>query len=124
MAVILGVLLIGFMSSLMTPETNTTPDGRQQRPNITAAKGALSCSFTNRESTPIRGCRMFVRDAQGVEWSVDGDRTIKPLETVVVRWSEFTANGQPMPGELGRQPGVYVSCLVTDINERLSAAFR
>ncbi len=124
-AIILGVLLVGFISSLTSPPTNTSPQGTPERLlNITAAKGPLSCSFTNREASPIRNCDLTVRDAEGVEWSVGGTRVIQPLETAVVRWDEFTAQGQPMPGHIGRDRGVYVSCLVTGTNERLSAAFR
>jgi hypothetical protein len=55
-------------------------------------KTLLSCSITNRESTAIRGCRLHVKDAEGVEWSVEGDRVIAPLETATIEWSSFTAH--------------------------------
>ena len=92
--------------------------------NFTATKGPLSCSITNRESTAVRNCTLYVQDAEGVRWSVDYERTIAPLETVNFDWSSFTAQGQPMPGVIGRGRGVYVNCLVTRLEKRLSAAFR
>jgi hypothetical protein len=105
------------------PMDNTTT-GSERLLNITAAKGLLSCSITNRESSAIQGCRLHVKDAQGVEWSVEGDRGIAPLETATFEWSSFTAQSQPMPSDIGRGRGVYVSCLVTGMNQRLTAAFR
>jgi hypothetical protein len=76
-----------------------------------------------RRSSAIRGCRLHVKDAEGVEWSVAGDRPIAPLETATIEWSSFTAQGQPMPGNIGRDRGD-VSCLVTGLDLRLTAAFR
>ena len=98
----------------------------EQLLNVTAAKGVVSCSITNRESTPIRACGLYVDDAEGVRWSVDSPRTIAPLETVSFDWSSFTAGPQkqPMPAYIGRDRGVYVSCFVMESNKRLSAAFR
>ena len=84
----------------------------------------MSCSITNRESTAIRACDLYVDDTEGVRWSVDSTKTIAPLETASFDWSSFTAQGQPMPAYIGRDRGVYVSCLVTESNKRLSAACR
>jgi hypothetical protein len=119
----LGLLLVGYIGSLLD---RSTGDGARQARllNITATKGLLSCSITNRESTPIRACDLYVQDAQGVRWSVDSTQVIAPLETVQFDWKSFTAQGQPMPNVIGRERGVYVSCLVTGTDERLEAAFR
>lgn len=92
--------------------------------NITAAKGPLSVSVTNREGSALRACDLSVRDAEGTEWSVDLTRWIQPLETVDVQWNEFTANKQSMPGYLGRNRAVRVSCFVTGANVRRDATFR
>ena len=98
--------------------------------NASAAKGLLSFSLTNREDTALRACDFSVIDAQGVEWSVEGNfvlpsgGVIEPLETATVDWSRFTAKGQSMPGNIGRERGVRVSCLVSGLDKRLSAAFR
>jgi hypothetical protein len=118
-----GVFLLANAGSLLNP--NGGRGSRTERLlNITAAKGPSACSFTNRESTALRACDLYVRDADGTVWSVDIDRVIAPLETVTVPWSSFAAQNQPMPGHIGRDRGVHVSCLVTGSNERLSAAFQ
>jgi hypothetical protein len=123
-AVISAALIIGFCRSPMVDPTNSTSADTERLLNITAAKGLLSCSITNRESTAISKCSLSVKDAEGVEWSVDDPRVIAPLETATFEWSSFTAKGQPMPGHLGRDRGVYVSCFVTGLDKRLTAAFR
>jgi hypothetical protein len=125
-ASICAVVILAYCASAMVgPVENTaTTNAKERLLNITASKGLLSCSITNRESTAIRGCRLHVRDAEGVEWSVDRDRVIAPLETATIDWSDFTAKGQPMPSEIGRGRGVYVSCLVTGLDQRLTGAFR
>ena len=76
---------------------------------ITAAKGLLSCAITNRENTPIRDCELYVKTLKecGGAWRVQ--RSSHPK----FEWRSFAAPGQEMPGHLGRDRGVYVSCLVT-----------
>jgi hypothetical protein len=123
-AVISAVLIIGFCRSAMVDPTSSTNGGTERLLNITAAKGLLSCSITNRESTPISKCSLNVKDAEGQVWSVDDTREVAPLEIATFEWSSFTAKGQPMPSNLGRDRGVYVSCFVTGMNKRLTAAFR
>jgi hypothetical protein len=123
------VLVVMVALSLLSPDPNPTDRARRRsepKPllNITATKGLLSCSITNRESSPISTCELYVQDAQGVRWTVERKDAILPLETATFEWSRFTAQGQPMPGAIGRDRGVYVSCLVTGSNERLTAAFR
>ena len=119
---VLGVL--GFFLVIGLIGGSLAGPGGRRLLNITAQKGLLSCSITNRESSPIRACELYVEDAQGVRWSVDSSRTIEPLETASFDWKTFTAQGQPMPSVIGRERGVYVSCLVTGSNARLEAAFR
>jgi hypothetical protein len=123
LVVIIGAVVILAFCRIVVPTDTTTP-GTARLLNISAAKGVLSCSITNRESTAIRGCELHVRDAEGVEWRVEDDRVIDPLATATFDWHTFTAKGQPMPGHLGRDRGVYVSCLVTGLDQRLTAAFR
>lgn len=121
----LAVLVLGYCGSSMGGgATNSASRPTERLLNFTAAKGSLSCSITNRESSPIRACTLHVKDAQGVEWSTESDGPIAPLETATFRWSSFMASGQPMPAEIGRGRGVHVSCLVTGSKERLTAAFR
>lgn len=123
--IIIGVLgMAAYFGPLTDPPTSNQPAAKQRLLNITAAKGLLSCSITNRESTAIRGCRLYVEDAQGVQWEVVDDRSIAPLETASFDWSSFRAKGQPMPSSIGRDRGVYVSCLVTGMGEQLTGAFR
>jgi|RhiMethySRZTD1v2_1073278.scaffolds.fasta_scaffold12215_10 hypothetical protein len=121
---IIGLVLIGYCARVMVSPTDSTNAGTERLLNITAAKGLLSCSITNRESTAISKCSLNVKDAEGVEWSVDDTRVVAPLETVNFDWSSFTAKGQPMPSHLGRDRGVYVSCFVTGLDKRLTGAFR
>ena len=63
----------------MVDPTNSTNGGTERLLNITAAKGLLSCSITNRESTAISKCSLNVKDAEGVEWSVDDTRVVALL---------------------------------------------
>jgi hypothetical protein len=119
-AALFAVVVLGFcVRALRGPETGTN-----RLLNITAQKGLLSCAITNREDSPISACELYVDDAQGVRWSVERIEPIQPLETAWFEWRSFTAKGQPMPGPLGRDRGVYVSCLVTRSKERLTAAYR
>lgn len=119
--IVLGLFFVGFCAALLNGPNSTQ---NERLLNITAQKGLLSCSITNRESTPIRACSLHVEDAQAVRWSVDSTKTIEPLETASFDWSSFYAQGQPMPSAIGRGRGVYVSCLVTGTGKRLEAAFR
>jgi hypothetical protein len=128
-ALVVGTLALLALVALLQPSRpssarNGGPVTNERLLNITAAKALLSCSITNRESSPISACELYVDDAQGQRWSVDSTKVIAPLETVAFDWSSFTAQGQPMPAHIGRGRGVYVSCLVTGSKERLTAAFR
>lgn len=123
--IIIGVLgIAAYFGPLTDPPTSNRPAAKERLLNITAAKGLLSFSLTNRESTAIRNCRLYVEDAEGVQWAVKDFRDIAPLETAAFEWSSFTAQGQPMPGHIGRDRGVHASCLVTGVNQHLLAAFR
>jgi len=118
------VLLVVVVNSLLNSTPSPTERAETPDLNFTATKGLLSASITNRENSPITDCELYVQDAQGVRWTVTSTKWIKPLETATFEWSSFTAQGQPMPGALGRDRGVYVSCLVTGSQERRTAAFR
>jgi hypothetical protein len=129
-AVLLGGLLLLFALAAVffrEPKVRSgldRPAASERLLNITAGKGPSACSITNRESTPIRACELYVQDAEGVRWSVERVSAIAPLETATFDWNSFTAQGQPMPGFVGRDRGVYVSCFVTGLDKRLTAAFR
>jgi hypothetical protein len=121
----LGLLVIaGLLRSPTTSGPRRTSADSGRLLNITAAKGPLSCSITNRELAPIRTCELYVDDAQGVRWSVESTKVIAPLETATFEWSSFTSSGQQMAAYIGRDRGVHVSCLVTELNQRLTGAFR
>ncbi len=129
--ILVGLLALFALVALLSPRPTQGVRPRFQRTeqperllNITAAKGPFVCSITNREETPLTQCQLYVRDAQGVVWSVFRAEAIAPLQTATFDWSSFTAKGQPMPGHLGRDRGVHVSCNVSGLNETLTAAFR
>jgi hypothetical protein len=79
-----GLVLLGVVALLRSPTGPTGPRrfgtaAPARLLNITASKGLLLCSITNREFTPIRACDLYVDDAQGVRWSVDSTKVIAPL---------------------------------------------
>lgn len=121
--VVLGLGWCASQLAVPTQSVRSSPS-TERLLNFTAAKGQLGCTITNRESSAIRACTLTVKDADGTSWSTAESGELAPLETLNVPWSTFTAQGQPMPGHLGVSRGVYVSCLVTGLNERLTAAFR
>jgi hypothetical protein len=127
-AVVLLTIVFGVVGILgmawCAAEFNAPDAGAARLLKFTATKGPMGCSITNRESSPVRACSLEVRESDGTIWSADDSRELAPLETRNVPWSAFTAQGQPMPGTLGVSRGVYVSCLVTGSNQRLTAAFR
>src|SRR5688500_8267621 len=83
-AIFVGVLLVSYLGQLLN--RNPTPAADRERLlNVTAAKGPLVCSITNRESSAIQSCNLYIEDAEGVRWSVDSQRTIAPLETATFR---------------------------------------
>jgi len=110
--------------SVLNKASGPTGGGTERLLNFTAAKGPTGCAITNRESTPVRACSLEVKESDGTVWSTGDSGELAPLETLNVPWSAFKAQGQPMPGNLGVRRGVYVSCLVTGLNQRLTASFR
>ena len=93
---------------------------RKEILQVTAGKGTSRLSITNRESTPIESCEVRLLDQGEAEWRAFVPGTIAPSQTVEVAWSEFRANGQPMPSYIGQnRRNFIISCAVG--NEARSA---
>ena len=111
---ILMILLIGF---LVNTGTNGPPVLA-----VSAARGATTFALTNREDVTLSQCEATVLDQGDAEWVAEIPGVLVPSQTVAVAWSAFKANGQPMPGYIGRERKFFtVSCTFGDTNGRRSA---
>jgi hypothetical protein len=56
------------------------------------------------------------------EWVAEVPGTIKPMQTVDIRWPAFRASDQPMPAYVGQNRTHFiVDCTRDDTDDRLSA---
>lgn len=98
-------------------------NGRDDLLKASAGRGALSIAVTNQESSPLRDCNLRITDSAGVDWIASVDRDIPLSGSVTVAWSSFLSNGQPMPGHIGRDRGVVLTCDVQGTGQRKSVGF-
>jgi len=91
--------------------------------NASAGRGATTIQITNHESAPLRDCRLQVSDSAGTIWVAAIESDLPPSATATVTWSDFTSDGQPMPGYIGRDRGVTMSCDVGPGGPRKSVGF-
>jgi hypothetical protein len=91
---------------------------------VSAGRGPTEITITNHEATALRDCKLHVEDSSGTSWVASVERDLDPSASVTVAWSDFWSNDQPMPGYIGRDRGVTISCDVSGAGgQRKSAGF-
>lgn len=105
------VVIIGLVAVLWVASRVAGPGSDAAALHVTAGRGILALSVTNREAVPIRDCRFRITDQERIAWVSHHDADIAPQETVSVPWSSFAYGDQSMPNYL-KDRSVYVTCTV------------
>jgi hypothetical protein len=119
MVVIFGFIGLSVIAALVS-NGSTTPS--EEILQVTASRGLLGLTITNRERGPVSKCDATVLDVENDEWFAAIPGTLQSLQTATVRWPEFQSNNQPMPAAVGQQRSYFlVLCFVNDDSVRRSA---
>lgn len=119
----LGVIGVGALILALATLSEPTNAGVPLL-SVSAAKGALNLSITNRETVTFSKCDVTLLDQGDAEWTANVPGTLAPSQTVTVNWSQFFANGQRMPAYVGQnRDNFIISCFVDNENRRRSVGF-
>lgn len=118
---VLGLIIVGGVLAIIGAMAGEPGSSGDPILKISAGRGPLAVSITNREESALSDCIATITDPDKTVWTAVVDGNIAPLQTAVVPWSRFySANGQVMPNYL-KDRGVIVRCLVTGLKEERSA---
>ena len=116
----MGRILVLFLVAL----TVACSKGNRGEPTlkIQGTRDVTGVSFTNQEESALQDCDATVTDSTATKWVAVVPGRVEMNQRVTLDWSDFKADGRPLPAYLGRSRGVIVSCHVIGLNERRSGA--
>lgn len=118
-ALILGA--VAFAAFLNAP-SRPTRQRQSAQLNVTAAKGPLGFTLTNREAAPIHDCLVTTLErGRPDEWDALVMGVIAPLESRAIEWQMFTQRGAPMPAYIGNTARHFTVSCQTQGGETLRA---
>ena len=92
--------------------------------SVSAGKDSGGLSLTNREGFVVEDCAVKLLERGGNGEFLAFVPKLAPVETVRIRWSDFTLSGQPMPAYIGQAAKHFtVSCKCPEPRQGAGLAF-
>lgn len=125
--IVVAVVMVLVQALNRPPAARTTNDATGPSASsvldVTGGKNTRGFSFTNRERSQLSHCHVTALDGER-QWVARAGTVILPSETTNVPWGDFQADGQPMPGYIGRnKKNFIVACEMDGIPRSAGLSF-